>query len=125
MRINGIRSNNNPPAPKLLEICDGEGVLILDEAFDIWRRQQAEYDYHVFFNEWHERNLTDFVKRDRNHACIFMWGIANELPEQDNHGVENTEIERLTRTQADLVKSLDKTRPVTVANIIPYKTNPS
>jgi beta-galactosidase len=116
MGINGIRTSHNPPSPQLLEICDREGVLVMDEAFDMWRIGKTGHDYHLNFNEWHERDLSDQVKRDRNHASVFMWSIGNEVPEQGNHGeAGNAENEKLTLELANIVRNLDKTRKITAA----------
>ena len=82
MGVNAIRSSHNPPAPELLAMCDTMGLIVMDESFDMWRRRKTQNDYARFFDEWHERDLTDLVLRDRNHPCILMWSIGNEVLEQ-------------------------------------------
>ena len=82
MGVNAIRTSHNPPAPELLDLCDEMGFVVMDEAMDMWRRRKTRYDYARFFDEWHERDLTDLVVRDRNHPCILMWSIGNEVLEQ-------------------------------------------
>ena len=82
MGVNAIRSSHNPPAPELLAMCDTMGLIVMDESFDMWRRRKTKNDYARFFDEWHERDLTDLVLRDRNHPCILMWSIGNEVLEQ-------------------------------------------
>lgn len=82
MGCNGIRTSHNPPAPELLDLCDEMGFIVQNEAFDMWRGRKTRYDYSQFFDEWHERDLTDFVVRDRNHPSVFMWSIGNEVLEQ-------------------------------------------
>ncbi len=82
MGVNAIRSSHNPPAPELLAMCDTMGLIVMDESFDMWRRKKTKNDYARFFDEWHERDLTDLVLRDRNHPCILMWSIGNEVLEQ-------------------------------------------
>ena len=82
MGCNGIRCSHNPPAPELLDLCDRMGFIVMDEAFDMWRKRKTEHDYARYFNTWHERDLTDLVVRDRNHPSIFMWSIGNEVLEQ-------------------------------------------
>lgn len=110
MGCNAIRTAHNPPAPELLDLCDEMGFLVIDEAFDVWRKKKVKYDDHLFFDEWHEKDLIDFIKRDRNHPSIIMWSIGNEIREQfDSSGIY------ITRKLVDIVKKLDKTRPVTCA----------
>ena len=99
MGVNAIRSSHNPPAPELLNMCDTMGFIIMDESFDMWRRKKTQNDYARFFDEWHERDLTDLVLRDRNHPCILMWSIGNEVLEQWSDADADT----LTLEQANLI----------------------
>ncbi len=80
--VNAIRTSHNPPTPELLDMCDERGILVMDEAFDMWRRAKTPFDYARYFDEWHERDLIDFIKRDRNHPSIVMWSVGNEILEQ-------------------------------------------
>ena len=139
MGVNAIRSSHNPPAPELLNMCDTMGLIVMDESFDMWRRKKTQNDYARFFDEWHERDLSDLVKRDRNHPCILMWSIGNEVLEQWSsadadeltleqanlilnaghdastlaHGEEMTPNALLTQHLANIIKKYDKTRPIT------------
>ena len=139
MGVNAIRSSHNPPAPELLNMCDTMGLIVMDESFDKWRRKKTQNDYARFFDEWHERDLSDLVKRDRNHPCILMWSIGNEVLEQWSsadadeltleqanlilnaghdastlaHGEEMTPNALLTQHLANIIKKYDKTRPIT------------
>ncbi len=99
MGVNAIRSSHNPPAPELLAMCDTMGIIVMDESFDMWRRRKTQNDYARFFDEWHERDLTDLVLRDRNHPCIIMWSIGNEVLEQWS----SAEADTLTLEQANLI----------------------
>ena len=99
MGVNAIRSSHNPPAPELLNMCDTMGLIVMDESFDMWRRRKTQNDYARFFDEWHERDLTDLVLRDRNHPCILMWSIGNEVLEQWS----SAEADTLTLEQANLI----------------------
>ena len=99
MGVNAIRSSHNPPAPELLAMCDTMGLIVMDESFDMWRRKKTKNDYARFFDEWHERDLTDLVLRDRNHPCILMWSIGNEVLEQWS----SAEADTLTLEQANLI----------------------
>ena len=99
MGVNAIRSSHNPPAPELLNMCDTMGFIVMDESFDMWRRRKTQNDYARFFDRWHERDLTDLVLRDRNHPCILMWSIGNEVLEQWSDAQADT----LTLEQANLI----------------------
>jgi len=90
MGANAVRTSHNPPAPELLDICDRIGLLVQDEAFDMWRKRKSPYDYAQYFDEWHEKDLTDQVLRDRNHPSVFMWSIGNEVLEQWQHADADT-----------------------------------
>ncbi len=82
MGCNAIRTSHNPPAPELLDLCDRMGMLVMDESFDCWKRGKTRNDYHLLFNDWHEKDWRAELRRDRNHPCIVLWSIGNEIPEQ-------------------------------------------
>ena len=112
MGVNGIRTSHNPPAPELLELTDRMGFIVIDEAFDMWKKEKTKFDYHLDWDDWHKRDLEDMVLRDRNHPSIFMWSIGNEISEQwggdPAAGIIGKEL-------SGIVRSLDKTRPITAA----------
>ncbi len=114
MGCNGIRTSHNPPAPELLELCDKMGFVVMDEAFDMWKRPKNKFDYHLDWDQWHEKDLVDQIKRDRNHPSIFMWSIGNEISEQ-GWGLKDTSGRVIGRELTAIVKSLDTTRVVTCA----------
>ena len=110
MGCNAIRTAHNPPAPELLDLCDKMGFLVLDEAFDMWVKKKNKFDYHSDWTQWHQLDLEDQVKRDRNHPSVFMWSIGNEIREQfDSSGI------KIARELVGIVKRYDSTRPVTSA----------
>jgi beta-galactosidase len=113
MGCNGIRTSHNPPAPELLDLCDRMGFVVLDEAFDMWKKGKTKYDYSLDWDAWHQRDLEDMVIRDRNHPCVFIWSIGNEVMEQwdkqDSSGMV------IARELASIIKALDPTRPITSA----------
>ena len=80
--VNAIRTSHNPPSPELLEFCDRMGLLVMDEAFDMWRIPKMTNGYSKYFAEWSERDVRDMVRRDRNHPSIILWSIGNEVLEQ-------------------------------------------
>lgn len=104
MGCNSLRTSHNPPAPELLELADKMGFLVWDEAFDAWKKGKRKNDYNKLFDEWHEKDLTALIRRDRNHPSVFIWSIGNEVMEQQN--VE------LTKHLADIMRREDPTRPV-------------
>ena len=112
MGVNGIRTSHNPPAPELLDLADRMGFIVMDEAFDMWKKQKTKFDYHLDWDEWHKRDLQDMVLRDRNHPSVFIWSIGNEISEQwggdPAAGIIGKEL-------SGIVRSLDKTRPITSA----------
>lgn len=107
MGCNAIRTAHNPPAPEFLDLCDKIGFLVMDEAFDVWKKKKVPKDYNVNFSEWHKRDLEDMIKRDFNHPSIILWSIGNEIREQfDSTGIA------LTKELVKIVKDLDQSRPV-------------
>ncbi len=114
MGVNAIRTSHNPPAPELLDLADRMGFIVMDEAFDMWRKQKTEFDYHLDFPEWHERDLADMIRRDRNHPSVFIWSIGNEVMEQWTNG--DSTAAPIARELAGIVRQLDPTRPITSAS---------
>ncbi|MHB8208177.1 glycoside hydrolase family 2 TIM barrel-domain containing protein, partial [Mucilaginibacter sp.] len=118
MGCNGIRTSHNPPAPELLDLCDKMGFIVMDEAFDCWEWGKVKYDYHLYFKQWHKRDLEDQILRDRNHPSVIIWSIGNEIPQQGD-----TSALRVAPELAAIVHSLDLTRPITTANDRPDTSN--
>jgi beta-galactosidase len=80
--VNAVRTSHNPPSPELLDLSDRLGIVVMDEAFDMWRIPKVPNGYSKYYDEWSERDLRDMVRRDRNHPSIILWSIGNEIPEQ-------------------------------------------
>src|SRR5213075_1424792 len=108
MGVNAIRTSHNPPAPELLELADRMGFLVMDEAFDCWKRGKKKNDYHLLFDDWSEKDLRAMVRRDRNHPSIILWSIGNEIGEQRDAAGHQVAVEL-----ARIVREEDSTRPVT------------
>jgi beta-galactosidase len=96
MGVNAIRISHNPPAREYLDLCDEMGFLVIDEAFDMWELPKNKYDYARFFPEWHKKDVASWVRRDRNHPCVIMWCIGNEIYDthKDGKGLETAKILR-------------------------------
>lgn len=111
MGCNAIRTSHNPMAPEFLDLCDKMGFLVQNEIFDVWKAGKAKYDYAVYFNQWSQQDLFNFIHRDRNHPSVVMWSAGNEIGEQSQpqgHEVLRPLIETFHRE--------DPTRPVTTGN---------
>ena len=117
MGCNSIRMTHNPPAPEVLDLCDKHGILVIDELFDIWKNQK--YDkvngYHLYWPEWWQKDVRNFMLRDRNHPSIIAWSGGNEIPEQGhNDPVKHKKNLETAINLRDEVRKYDTTRPYTV-----------
>lgn len=147
--VNAIRMSHNPQAPVVYELCDELGLLVMDEVSDEWEFPKRKwiqgwnvgepgYDGTAdFFEEWIERDVTDMVRRDRNHPCVFLWSIGNEVdypndpyshPILDGSTISQPmfggykpeapdamRIGRIAKRLAACVRAVDTSRPVTGA----------
>lgn len=126
--FNAIRCSHNPPSPYLLDVCDRLGMLVIDEAFDMWEKPKiatmamlfnlkgsdsvAVGEYSRFFKEWWQKDIQSMVLRDRNHPSIIMWSIGNEILEAaDTSGL------RIAINLSKEVRKYDPTRAVTEAHV--------
>lgn len=158
MGCNALRMSHNPHMPELYDLCDFLGFLVMDEAFDEWEGVKNKWSighnvyppkhqgYFEDFPEWHERDLSDLIKRDRNHPSIIAWSIGNEIDypndpychplfssmtgnndkdkplaeRQYNHDKPNAErLSVIAEQLTKIVKQYDTTRPVTAAVAFP------
>jgi len=107
---NAVRCSHNPPSPAFLAACDRLGMLVMDEAFDCWRQGKNAYDYHLYFDQWWQKDVESMVMHDCNHPSVIIWSIGNEIPERATpEGAETAKM------LAAFIKKLDDTRPVTAA----------
>jgi len=162
MGCNAIRMSHNPHMPELYDLCDELGFLVIDEAFDEWEGVKnkwsqghnvyppAHYGYYEDFPEWHERDLSAMILRDRNHPSIILWSIGNEIDyPNDPYGHPSFEtmtgnndankpaaeriydpnkpnaerIVTIAKELVSIVKDYDLTRPVTAALAFPELSN--
>ncbi|MCK0156478.1 DUF4982 domain-containing protein [Cellulophaga sp. F20128] len=118
MGCNAIRTAHNPPSATLLDLCDKMGFMVMDEAFDEWieswpfgnkvKEGKAKYGYHLYFEEWAEKDLAELIRRDRNHPSIILWSVGNEIPD----ACFEIGTERLKNLMS-VVREHDATRPIT------------
>lgn len=159
---NAIRTSHNPADPVLLDLCDEMGFLVMDEAFDEWEYPKKKwwqghnvyppkYEGYAFdFTQWGTTDLADFVQRDRNHPCVVLWSIGNEIDypndpyvhelfpemvgnndagkpsEEFQYDPDKPNAERVVEIAEELkavVKEYDTTRPVTAAVAFPELSN--
>ncbi len=112
MGCNAIRTSHNPPAEGLLDLCDRMGFVVIDELADKW---WATNDFHgtdARFEEHFGRNVANLVRRDRNHPCIVLWSMGNEITEIETN--ERGDARRKVELLAGLFRAHDPTRPVTL-----------
>jgi len=109
--VNAIRFSHNPPSPDMLNACDRVGILVMDEMYDCWTVAKNPYDYHLYFKEWSIKDLTDTVRRDRNHPSIILYSAGNEI-----HDTPKAELALgILKGLVDAFHQNDPTRPVTQA----------
>ncbi|MFZ1055112.1 MAG: glycoside hydrolase family 2 TIM barrel-domain containing protein [Opitutaceae bacterium] len=118
---NAVRTSHHPFAPEFYDLCDEMGLYVFDEAFDEWTRGwpynftenprgKAEFGYHYYFSQWHETDLRAMLRRDRNHPCVVLYSIGNEIPNQlDPDGAA------IARQLVAICHEEDPTRPATSA----------
>lgn len=105
---NALRSAHNPCSKALLDACDRQGMLVMDEYIDHWYIHKTEYDYVPYFETWWRQDLSDMVEKDYNHPCVIMYSTGNEVSETgQKRGI------RLTEEMTAFLHSLDDSRPVT------------
>jgi len=112
MGCNTIRTAHNPYSPQFYDMCDTLGIMVMNEAFDGWEKPKAIDDYGNYFKEWWQKDLTDFISRDRNHPSVIIWSIGNEVSDPTPATQDKL---------VDLIHKLDSTRPVTQGGTDPTR----
>ena len=113
--FNAIRTSHNPPSSVFLDACDRLGVVVMDEAFDCWEEGKNPEDYGKYFKDWWQRDLDSMILRDRNHPCVILWSVGNEVPQRVK---ESGYV--IAKQLSDEVHRLDPTRPATEAICSPW-----
>ncbi|KRC79882.1 glycoside hydrolase family 2 TIM barrel-domain containing protein [Sphingomonas sp. Root241] len=116
--VTAIRTAHHPFAPEFLDLCDRLGLVVMNEAFDMWTVAKNPNDYHLFFTDWSSIDARDFVRRDRNHPSVVIWSIGNEIHDTPYPLVAQSIIQRLQK----VFHEEDPTRPVTMALFRPNTT---
>ncbi|MBL4559345.1 MAG: hypothetical protein JKX79_00020 [Labilibaculum sp.] len=78
--FNAVRTSHNPFSEIFMNACDSIGMLVINEAFDMWNQPKNKDDYSKYFKKFWNRDLTNLMLRDRNHPSVIMWSIGNEIP---------------------------------------------
>ena len=106
--FNAIRSSHYPMSRHLLRACDKYGMYVMDEYSDVWTTSKVAYDYSMHMTEWWEHDIDNLVRKDKNHPCVIMYSIGNEIPETGN-AIDTAWGKKF----ADRLKALDPTRYTT------------
>lgn len=120
MGCNALRLSHYPHPRFIYDLCDELGLYVSNEIFDEWNRGQEwgysetsygkmPYTYHLYFDQWHETDLTRMIRRDRNHACVILYVLGNEIPNQRIKGID------IARELVQIAHREDPTRLVTAA----------
>ena len=119
MGVNAIRTSHNMPAPELMDLADQMGIYIVSEAFDMWMEPKTEYDYARFFDEWVEKDVASWIRRDRNHPSVIMWSIGNEI--HDTHEPKGVELTKRLMEDVLLHDPQQNARVTIGSNYMPWQ----
>jgi hypothetical protein len=111
MGVNALRTSHNAPAPETLDLCDRMGIFVWDEAFDKWNATGDNLNGPAGVLPNAERQLTNFVQRDRNHPSVFVWSVGNEIGTSVDERSDGMSFGRLAAMR-EMVLKQDPTRPV-------------
>lgn len=120
MGVNAVRLSHNPVSQDFMDLCDEMGILVLSELLDMWKKPKTEYDYARFFEDWVEKDVESWIRRDRNHPCVILWSVGNEI--YDTH-VSPAGLQTLIRL-VELVSSHDplgNARVTLCSNYMPWE----
>lgn len=107
---NAVRCAHNQVSEYFLEACDRLGMLVIHETFDQWQQAKRSNDYHQYFDEWSDKDLSASVCRDRNHPSIIMWSIGNEVAQR----ADQPEGDLISKRLVNTVRRYDDTRFTTI-----------
>jgi len=121
MGVNAVRTAHNPPAKVLMEIADQMGFLVLSEFTDVWRRAKTPYDYARFFDEWSERDVAAWIRRDRNHPSVILWSVGNEIYDTHADAAEGAESLKRLMALARRFDPKENARVTFCSNYMPWE----
>jgi beta-galactosidase len=108
--INAIRTSHNPYAPEFLDLADRMGFMVMDEFFDAWNGHKVTGDFGgTTFTSTGQQDMTDTLKRDRNHPSVVLYSIGNEIRDSLSQQLSTA------MTLTNICHMVDSTRPVTQA----------
>lgn len=120
MGVNALRTSHNPPARQMLDLCDEMGILVIDEFLDMWEGAKTPYDYARFFPEHVREDAASWVRRDRNHACVILWSIGNEI--LDTHASpRGAEVTALLKSLTEQHDPCGNARATIGSNYMPWQ----
>jgi beta-galactosidase len=122
MGVNAIRTSHNPPASDLLDLCDRMGFVVWNEAFDKWDGTAGRHDGQPPLEEFGEKQIRNFVMRDRNHPSVVVWSIGNEISNESPSNKEGKSGPKVAMMR-NFVLKYDPTRPVGMGCFIPETAN--
>lgn len=103
--FNAIRMAHHPAGRAILSACDELGMLVMDEAFDMWRKQKSSQDYGLYFEQEWEKDIEAMIRKDYNHPSVVIYSIGNEIPDPENP------VDAVTgRKIVEKIHSIDTTR---------------
>ena len=111
MGVNALRTAHNPPAPELVQVCEQLGMLMMVEAFDCWHTGKLPFDYHLYFDQWSDYDITEMVHAAKNSPAVVLWSIGNETPDTGRSGGP-----AIAQRLIAGIKSIDTTRPVVMGS---------
>ena len=110
--VNHIRTSHNPYSREFIELCDENGILVVDELYDKWTRQHT--GGRVPFEHLWQNDIPEWIKRDRNSPSVVFWSLGNELQQDPNQPFKDFGL-TMYKLQKTLIQRYDSTRLVTVA----------
>jgi beta-galactosidase len=111
MGVNALRTAHNPPAPELVAVCERLGIMMMVEAFDCWESGKVDYDYHLYFDQWSQYDISEMVHAAKNSPAVVLWSIGNETPDTWKPAGPGIAAKLIAA-----VKAIDTTRPIVMGS---------